>query len=99
PRNSAVRLISVLRNFGAITGTEFLEDKRFKKPGGMGKVPFCRAHVGHRLNDTVFRLETREETVGEVSDLMKTGKKALNTACARMKIPSFGRDRVGGGFR
>ena len=88
----------VFRNRRPVILLPGFEHECFKKPGGMGKVLFCRAHIGHRLDDTIFRLETRAETAGEVSDLMETGKKALNTACARMKIPSFGRDRVGGGF-
>ena len=93
-----IKEISVLGDFGAITRAELFEDKRFKKPCRMGEMPFCRTHVGHRLDDIVFRFETSAQTVGEVSGLMKTSKKALNTPRTRMKIWPFGRDRVGCGF-
>src|SRR6266487_1932215 len=93
-----IKKISVLRDFGAITRTEFFKDKRLEKPRRMREVPFCRTYVGHRLDDIIFRFETCAQTAGEVSDLMKARKQALSAPRPWMKIWSLGRDRVGGGF-
>jgi len=65
----------------------------------MGEVPLRGTHVRHRLHDAIFWFEICTKTVGEVSDLMKTRKKALNAPRARIRMGSFGRNRIGGGFR
>ena len=33
-----------------VTRRMWLQNERFKKPGDMGEVPFCRADIRHRLN-------------------------------------------------
>src|SRR5712691_62301 len=38
-----IKKVSILRNFGPISREELFQDKRFKKPGGMGQVPLSRA--------------------------------------------------------
>ena len=73
-----IEKISVLGNFRAISRDELFEDKRLEKPCRMGEVPFRWAHVRHRLHDAVFWFEICAKTVGEISDLMKTSKQALN---------------------
>ena len=44
------------------------EHERLEEPGGVGPVPFCRAHVGHRLDCLVLGAEWRGEVLGEGAD-------------------------------
>src|SRR5260370_10790357 len=76
--------VGVLRNFGAITRKEFLQDKRLEKPGGVGKVPFGWADVRHRLHDTIFGLEIRAEARREISGFSKPREQTFGTRWTRL---------------
>ncbi len=39
----------------------FFQDERLEKPRCVGQMPFCRADVGHGLDDKIFRLQTGAE--------------------------------------
>src|SRR5262245_862142 len=73
-----IKKIGVLGNFSAITRTKLFQDKGLEKPRRVSKVPLRRTDVRHRLHNAIFRLETCTERVGEVPNLMKTTKQALN---------------------
>ena len=72
-----IKKICVFGNLGAISGHPFLDDKRFEKPGGMRKVPFGRADVGHRLHNAILRLEALAKSRGKIPDFVKTGEQLL----------------------
>ena len=93
-----IKEISVFRNICAITRYEFLQDKSFEKPRGMGEVPFSGTDVWHGLHDAILGFETSAQRVGELSDLMKAIAQAFDPRLARGEKRSFRRRRCGDGF-
>jgi len=83
--------VGVLRNFRAINRKEFFQDKRLEKPGGMGKVPFGRADVRHRLYDTIFGLEIRAESCREFSGFAKPREQTFGTRWTSVRTRTNGR--------
>jgi len=69
--------ISVFRMGVAITGDPPFQNERFKKPGRMRKMPFCRADFRHRLHDAILRREIFGEPAAKVSDFVKTREQTV----------------------
>src|ERR1700674_3246754 len=51
------------------------QNKGFEKPTGVCQMPFRGAHIGHRLNDIIFRHQRLAKPVGKLSHLMVTPNK------------------------
>src|SRR6266568_4097910 len=92
-----IEKIGVLRNFGAISGNESFQNKRFEEPGGVGKVPFGWADIRYRLDNTILGLKIRAQSCREVSDLAKTREQIFGTRSAPVRTRPCGRCLIDSG--
>ena len=93
-----IKEVSVLRNFRAVAPDPFFQNECFKKPRGVGEMPFRRTDIGHRLDDAIFRLQSLAQLRREISDLSKTREQTLTVRRTRAQPRLRGRrfvDRCG----
>ena len=94
-----VEEIRVLRNRVAISGHPFLQDKRFKEPGGVGEMPFGRADFRHRLHDAILGREILRQTRGEIADLVEAPEQIFHRRRLIARARLRGRCSIFGGDR
>ena len=81
-----VEQVAELEIEGVVAGEARLEQEGLEEPGGVPAVPLGRAHVGHRLDDLVFRAERRGERFGEVADVAEARAQLRPLFVARRTI-------------
>ena len=80
-----IKKISVLRDLGPIARHPDFHDERLEEPARVGEMPFRRAHVRHRLDDAIFRLEIAAETRREIAHRSVTREQFL-VARSRLRL-------------
>ena len=69
-----VELITPARVAGLMTCEEWLQQKGFEEPGGVGQMPFRGAGVGHALQAQIFRLQRMDQRLTTLAHLLQLGQ-------------------------
>ena len=75
-----IEKVSVLRDLRAVTLHPDFHDERLEKPARVREMPFCRTHVGHRLDDVIFRFKIPAKMSAEIADTPEFFNQGLATA-------------------
>src|SRR5437764_10789983 len=71
--------VSVLWDFRAIARHPDFHYECLEEPTGVREMPFRRAHIGHRLHDVIFRLQTPAQPRAEIACLAEACDQTLGT--------------------
>src|SRR2546429_1818577 len=79
--------VSVLWDFRAIAWHPDFQYECLEEPTGVREMPFRRAHIGHRLHDVIFRLQTPAQPRAEIAQLAEARDQTLGTrGCRRVEV-------------
>ncbi len=78
-----IEKVGVLRDLGAVPLHPDFHDEGLEKPARVREMPFRRTHVGHRLDDVIFRFETPAKMRAEIAHLPELFNQALGAAARR----------------